>query len=173
MALLLELAERTAWWWAFDGAVIVCEAPVRLERDDRGRLHSARAQAIEYADGWGLYSWHGLRVDEDAILRLETLTVERILGEKNQEVMRGLIERVGAEWLFARAQAVVIDEKECGTLCRLALNGHEPLVVLRVRCPSTGRTYFLRVPPWMRTVESARAWTFDVPESEFAPLVET
>lgn len=36
----------------------------------------------------------------------------------------------------------------------------EPIAFLVVRCPSTGNDYVLFVPPEMKTVEQARAWTF-------------
>lgn len=38
---------------------------------------------------------------------------------------------------------------------------------------SGGKNYFIRVPKTMRTSREAVAWTFDKPESEYAPDVET
>jgi hypothetical protein len=50
----------------------------------------------------------------------------------------------------------------------------EPLMCLAVKCPSTGRDYFLRVPPTMRTCHQAAVWIagYDDP-SDYKPLVET
>ncbi|MBV9228911.1 MAG: hypothetical protein JOZ18_06330 [Chloroflexi bacterium] len=41
--------------------------PTRLEYDAQGRLHSATNTCIEYADGWGFYARHGVRVSDDTL----------------------------------------------------------------------------------------------------------
>ncbi len=43
----------------------------------------------------------------------------------------------------------------------------EPLVLLKVRCPSTSNLYTPRVPPAMRRARPAVAWTFGMAEEEF------
>jgi hypothetical protein len=59
-------------------------------------------------------------------------------------------------------------------LLRVELPGDEPLVTLSCFCPSTGRQYFLRVPPDIGSCRQAGAWIagFDDPD-EYQPLQET
>lgn len=44
---------------------------------------------------------------------------------------------------------------------------------LQVKDSSTGKTYFLKVPPTMRSVEEAKAWTFGLNPGEYNPEIET
>jgi len=60
-----------------------------------------------------------------------------------------------------------------GILYRIDLPGDEPLVMVYVKDPSTDRYYFIRVPPDMRTVKEAVAWTFGMDELDYQPKKET
>jgi hypothetical protein len=122
--------------------------------------------------------WRGVAVPGRVAFQPETLTVGEILEEPNAEVRRVMLERVGFDWFFERANAEVLDrDRDAGgdrRLLRVALAGDEPLVCLSVSCPSTGRQYALRVPPGMATCRQAAAWTagFDNPD-DYRPVVET
>jgi hypothetical protein len=122
--------------------------------------------------------WRGVPVDERIAFRPETITVAEILGERNAERRRVLLERFGFERFMREAGAVVVDQdRDPGgerQLLRLKLEGDEDLVCVSVSCPSTGRRYLLRVPPTMRTCRQAVAWTagFNDPK-RYNPLVET
>ena len=90
---LQKVAQNAGWWWAFKGAVVLTDRPAELHRDKDFRLHSEDGPAIRYRDGFGMYLWHGTRVPADLI---ETgWTTERIFQEKNTEVRRCAIERLG------------------------------------------------------------------------------
>jgi hypothetical protein len=122
--------------------------------------------------------WRGVPVDERIAFRPETITVAEVLGERNAERRRVLLERFGFERFMQEAGAAVVDrDRDAGgerQLLRLKLEGDEDLVCVAVNCPSTGRRYLLRVPPAMRTCRQAVAWTagFDDPKL-YRPLVET
>jgi len=59
-------------------------------------------------------------------------------------------------------------------LLRVPLVNDEPIVVVSIHCPSTGRQYLVRVPPATLTCHQAVAWTagFDNPD-DYAPVEET
>lgn len=126
-----------------------------------------------YPDGFGVWAWHGVQVPEQAIMRPDTLTGERILTEPNVEVRRAVIEALGYERFTALVKPKIIDEDIFGKLLRIELEDDEPLVAIHVTCPSTNRSYLLRVPPEMRSAQVAVAWTFDVPVEEYQPKKET
>ena len=94
----------------------------------------------------------------------------------------GMIDRLKAAMGFERflkeADAKVIHtDTDAGgkrQLLSVALTNDEPLVVVSVNCPSTGRHYLIRVPPTMKTCHQAIAWTagFDDPD-DYQPLAET
>jgi len=46
------------------------------------------------------------------------------------------------------------------------------IAFLQVKDSSTGKTYFLKVPPDMRDVQEAKAWTFGLSKKQYKPLME-
>ena len=144
--------------------------------------------AIEVADSgltalpWSLRStrlfWRGVHVPSDVAFHPESITVGEILAEKNAELRRVLLERIGLERFLSEAQPeeLNVDHDAGGErrLLRIRLLDGEDLVCVSVRCPSTGNHHLLRVPPHMRTCRQAIAWTagFDNPD-HYEPLQET
>lgn len=122
--------------------------------------------------------WRGVRVDARIAFFPEQLGAQEAMEQPNAEVRRVIIERMGFERFLKESGAVAIHEdRDAGGLRRLysvELPGDEPLVVVSVICPSTGRHYLIRVPPTMRTCRQAVAWTagFDN-EADYQPLAET
>lgn len=173
---LIGLRTHTAGWWLFRGVALLCRPPMRITFDPERRLHASDGMAVEYADGWGVYAWHGVNVPRQVICAPDSLTPEQILSERNVEVRRIMIERFGVDRLLSRARAKCLDMDQDGrrSLFLLPMHDDEPLVAVRVHCPSTGQVYFLRVPPEVRTCRAAVAWTFGFEQvEEYRPIVET
>lgn len=122
--------------------------------------------------------WRGVAISRRIIFEPETLTPDEIFNEKNAEVRRVMMERYGYENLMEAANAIVLDEDEDRggprRLLKVEIEDDEDLVVVDVRCPSTGHRFFLRVPPTMQSCHQAVAWTagFDDP-SLYNPQIET
>lgn len=153
---------------------------VRLERDERGRLHSEDGMAIRYANGWGIYCWHGVRLSEaqgeKIILHPEMLTRADWFGEQNAEVRRVIQERLGGGRFVALVGATTVHTDECGELVAVDLGREDPerrALYVHVKDASTDRENYLRVPPTMERACQAVAWTFDIPEAEYRPLQES
>jgi len=47
------------------------------------------------------------------------------------------------------------------------------IAFLQVKDSSSGKIYFLKVPPDMRSLQEAKAWTFGLEEDEYDPTIET
>jgi hypothetical protein len=122
--------------------------------------------------------WRGVPVTAQIAFFPETLRGVDILAERNAELRRVMIERVGFEKFLREVKAEVLDnDTDRGgerKLLRVALADDEPMVIVSVRCPSTARQYLIRVPPATKTCRQAVAWTagFDNPD-DYAPLQET
>ena len=102
------------------------------------------------------------------------LNAQHILKIKNMAVRRICLEEFGYAKFLAQLEHEVIDHK--GEYDLVRINWHsreEPICLVKVRCPSTGTFYVLRVPPSMKTVTKALAWTFGMKDKEYAPEVET
>jgi hypothetical protein len=122
--------------------------------------------------------WRGVPIDERIAFRPETITAAEVLAERNAEIRRVKLERMGLDRFVADAKPQILDEDTDpgGTrrLLRVEWEGDEPLVCVLVRCPSTGRLYALRVPPQTRSCRQAVAWVagFDNPD-DYRPIAET
>jgi hypothetical protein len=122
--------------------------------------------------------WNGIQVPDRVAFDPESITVTEILTERNAEMRRVLMERVGYEWFVDHARTVLVDEDAApgGTrrLLRIHFDGEEDYLFVEVRCPSTGSRYVLRVPPEMRTCQQAVAWTAGYSTAErYRPVQET
>jgi len=168
---VFSMAQACGWTWMTTSLAAITYRPIRISLDEKGYLHSGTGKAIEYPDGWGLYMWHGQSVPENIILQPNALTVDSALKEHHPEIRRAIIERIGLE-PFTRGR-MPFKSTSKGKLYRIILDYDEPLVVLEVTCPSTGKRHYLRIPPRIQSVKRAVAWTFDKDTLEYRPNIET
>ena len=171
-----EDLQSAGWIWWHEQVCALSDRPVHLCRDARGRLHRADGMAIEYSDGWGLHAWHGVRVPAQVIEQPATLTSQQILSEPNAEIRRVMVERLGLDRFLVMAKAKVLHTDQDGrrVLHRIDWENDEPIVAVQVQCPTTGQTYFLRVPPQIDRCDKAVAWTFGFERvADYHPLIET
>lgn len=122
--------------------------------------------------------WQGTAVDERTAFRPEDLKAVDILNVRNVTRRRVLLERFGLDRFVQEVGGLVIDrDRDAGgerQLLNIPLEGDEPVVALRVICPSTAHTYVLRVPPHIRTCRRAAAWLAGFEnEHDYRPLIET
>ena len=97
-----------------------------------------------------------------------------VMGVKNIEIRRIFLMELGYERLLAGVEHRILHQEGEQALVRIDLPGRdEAIVLVKVKCPSTGAFYVLRVPPQMRTVREAVAWTFDLSEAAYRPVQES
>ncbi|MEG5016131.1 leucine-rich repeat domain-containing protein [Microcoleus sp. B4-C2] len=58
------LFEHCGWIFPFEKICAVCDRPRHLRFDSENRLHAEEEPAIEFADGWNFYYYHGVRLPE-------------------------------------------------------------------------------------------------------------
>ena len=116
---LTHLVQSAGWTIPCKHICFVSERHTTLERDDKGRLHCLAGPAVRYPDGWSIYAVHGVRVPENVVMRPEQITVTAINAERNSEIKRVMIERLGWDRWSAECGAAVIDHDDrWGTLKR-------------------------------------------------------
>ncbi len=139
---------------------IVSDFPEVIKINERNQPHCEDGPSHRWRDGWSLWHINGVRVTEQIVMRPETLTVQQVEEEENEEVRRVMIERMG--WIRylkesgAKCQHHRLNERD---------NQREGLFVLKdgrkrfvVSDPSTGRRYALGVPREIETCEEAQMW---------------
>ncbi len=156
--------------WIARDAIHAVLARIRIDKPlgQGSRLHYDSAPAIQYEDGSGLFFWHGIRVPEQVITSPQTLEVNQVLGERNAEVRRAMIERYGLDRFVLDAGARTLNRWNDNELLVIDLpeDPDQRLVALKLRCPSTSAVYIIRVPPNQKTVRGALAWSFGLDRAE-------
>lgn len=120
--------------------------------------------------------WNDVPVDARVAFTPEQLSGREIMQLRNVQRRRVLLERIGIEKFLADVGGLVLDrDRDAGgerSLIRVPFDDDEDLVAVLVKCPSTGGSYALRVPPSIRTCREALAWTAGLSVSEYHPVQE-
>jgi hypothetical protein len=172
---LAHFNQMVSGYWLGTEIALLVRRPNVLSLDARGRLHSPTGRAISYHDGWGCYAWHGVRVPEQVILAPERLSRDDFLNERNGEVRRVIQERMGSRFV-PEMGGVVLDRGPQGTLYEVRLPADDPESTARyvlMQDASSGRQYFLRVPPRVQTAAEGVAWSYQLAAEEYGPAHET
>lgn len=158
-------------------SIFICRLPV-VKLDEMDRLHCDDGPALQFPDSYSIYAWRGIPVPREIIEDPQTLTSTRIDEERNIELRRTLIDKFGIARYLQETSAFIRDESELGTLYLKQLPGDEPIALVRVRnstaeADGTFKEYFLRVPPSIKSVREAIAWTFQLSSEQYSPDLET
>lgn len=180
----------------FENVCLVSERPVFLHLDSQGRLHSPQGPAVGYADGYGIYSWHGVSLQGGQswiIDHPDRISVSVVDSTPNLEVKRVMLDRFGVERYLLNGGARLIHADEFGKLYQKTLASTTMQITMVQVVNSTPepdgslKNYFLEVHPELRplrgpgnlgepqrlTARNAVASTFGLRGEEFWPLVET
>lgn len=96
------------------------------------------------------------------------IKADDVLKTRNQETKQRALRAMGYEEFVAEAKPTKLDEDGENSLLKI-----DDIVFVYVKDSSTPRRYLLRVPPQMKTVKEAVAWTFDRNAKEYNPIIET
>jgi hypothetical protein len=170
--LFQNIVEHCGWLVPYESICWVCDRPRHLSLDAQGRLHGEGITALEFADGFGLYAYQGLRLpDRYGRLHPHQWRANWLLNEPNAALRRVLIQGIGYGRLCQELEAEEIDSYRDYRLLELAIEDEldEPIYLLKMICPSTGFIYVVRVPPDIEDARSAVAWiNWDVDPETFS-----
>lgn len=108
------------------------------------------------------------------IIKTDQLTAKRVLLIENTEIRRIALEHLGYERFLSQVEHQVLERSGDQELVRIDWHkNEEPIFLVKVKCPSTGAFYTLRVPPNSKTIKAAIAWTFWLKSNEYKPERET
>jgi hypothetical protein len=176
------------WWWPYDGWCVVTERTAVVHTEaapgalyGEARIHNPRGMAVAYADGTGAYAWHGTPVPAWVITEP---TVERIQAERNIEVRRCAIERIGWDAYLNRAglRMVALAPDPGNPGCELQLYdlptdvwGAPARVLLTVNGSverdGSRRRYGLSVPADIDDPVAAAGWSYGLSGAQYAGLL--
>lgn len=176
---LFEFCKSAGWMLPYANCCWVSERMSSLYRDARGRLHNPSGSALSYPDGWAIHAIHGVRVPGELVERRDSITVEAIEDAENVEIRRVMILIYGTARYLKDCGAKLINKGKRGKLWRAERPGDDPLVMVEVKNASpepdgSYNTFFLRVPPHIKTAAQAVAWRFGFEVvRDYHPVIET
>ncbi|MEH2441909.1 DUF6745 domain-containing protein [Nostoc sp.] len=155
-----SLITECGWIFAFEKVTIICDRPLHLRFDNQNRLHAEGEPAIEFIDGYSLYSYHGVTLPEKyGKIHPQQWQSQWLLTEENAELRRVLIQGIGYARICQELQAIELDNWQEYTLLKIDNDvDEEPIYLLKMTCPSTSFIHALRVPPNMKSAREAIGW---------------
>ncbi len=155
-----SLIQECGWLFAYDDICIICDRPLHLRFDNQNRLHAEGEPAIEFIDGYSLYSYHGVTLPEKyGKIHPQQWQSQWLLTEENAELRRVLIQGIGYARICQELQAIELDFWKEYTLLKIDNDvDEEPIYLLKMTCPSTSFIHALRVPPNMNSAREAICW---------------
>jgi hypothetical protein len=183
---LKQILAECGWIFAFENVCYLCSRPTKLSLDSEHRLHAEAESAIEFSDGYKLYSYHGVTLPEKyGQIHPNQWQATWLLEEENAELRRVLIQGIGYAIICSELQATELDCWKEYTLLRIDadIDGFNPddfegerdapkkedIYLLKMTCPSTGHIHALRVPPDMTSAKEAIRWVnWDIDSEEFS-----
>jgi len=165
-----DLVQNCGWIFPYQQICLVCDRPRIVSLDEDALLHAEAAPAMEFADGFSIYTYHGIRLPEKyGKVPPDEWRSQWLLSEENAQLRMVLIQAIGYDRICHELQAVTIDSWQEYEL--LALNSEidiEPINLLKMVCPSTGKIHVLRVPPEINSAQSAIKWVnWDIDPLDF------
>lgn len=169
---LIQLGSEVGWVYSSKELIVLMKRPTRLSLDDQGRLHNENDSAIVYND-FGLCCWHGRIIPTYIVLNGPT-TLKTIAAERNIENRHIMIERMGHQRYVEESGLKPRQQDRYGVLYSNDID-YAVVKVLNSTPEPDGsyRTYWLNVPPTMKTAHEAVAWTFGLIPQTYHPLQET
>lgn len=195
--ILIDLAQNCFWALLYEKTVIMCARPSRLKLDQHWNISCEDGPALAWGGGMlstaemlsienpsnlpvpiqkriDFYALAGVDVPKRAIVAPESYSAKEIMDEMNQEVRRLLVKRYkgGPEKWMKDAGGRKMHQDSVGILWCLERRWERPLQMVEVlnstpEPDGSVRTYFLRVPPEIKTAREGIAWTFNMTEKEY------
>jgi len=142
-----------------ENVAFVCVRPSLVKRNNEGDLHCVDGPAIAWPDGYQEYALNGVWMEEEVVLTpAEKLNPHSVLKEKNAEVRREIIRKIGVERYVTKVGAKVIDKQGDYELIAIDLKDGRYRPYLKMRNPSIKTWHVEGVHPDIKTVEEAINW---------------
>lgn len=162
---LLRLYSEIGWMIPYENVCVLSEKPIKYHINDRAEFHHETEKALEFKDGFGIYSFNGVSVPDFIIEHPETITAKHIKRESNLEIRRIMIDRMGINKYLEAVHAKVIDmdslyvfkDGDDRTMPRALMEDDEGNKYLVGTDGSTERVYYMRVPPQAMTCKEAHS----------------
>lgn len=157
--LLIGFLKNIIFCVPYDGIFFMSKKPININWKNK-LLHCENGPAIEFKDGYGLWALNGVTVTKEVVeTPADKLDPKLILNEKNAEVRREIVRKIGIERIVKELKAKVINRWYDYELLELPIDGMSIKArYLKMINPSIGTIHIEGVPPDIETCEQALCW---------------
>jgi hypothetical protein len=151
------LAHNSGWHYMFNECAIICDRASEIHIE-QNVLHNDEGPAIAYADDVKIFAIGGHIVTEQIVMFPETITLDQIDNEADQETKRIMIQRYGVAKYLTETGAKVIDSDRLnleGSSMRTLMEDNKGHRWLIGTDGSTGRVYYMSAPIDANTCKEA------------------
>jgi len=156
---LWKISQSANWLLPYQDICFISERHNICELKDQ-KLHCSTGPAIQYPDFWSIYALNGVRVTKEIVeTPAEQLDPNLILTEKNAEIRREIVRKIGVERICQKLQTKTRDKWNGYELLELPIPEMETKAVyLKMRNPSIGTYHLEGIPPEITTCQQALRW---------------
>jgi len=163
--MLLTVYSETAWMIPYENVCVISEKPLKFHINERVEFSHEEERALEFKDGFGIYSINGVTIPDFIIEDASKITAKLIKKEQNLEIRRIMIDRMGISKYLDEVRAKVLDMDmiyvfkagDDRTMPRALMLDDEGNKYLVGTDGSTERVYYMRVPPMVMTCKEAHS----------------
>jgi hypothetical protein len=159
LKIIEEAANNYHCLWLFDKIAFVSEFPLYIKTNSNKQLHSDGSPAMEYKMDYKLWFLNGVAVTQEiAETPREELNAKIILTERNAEVRREIVRKIGIEKVINSLDCQVLDKKDNYELLSVDLQDGRLRPYLKMLNPSINTWHIEGVHPNCKTVEESLNW---------------
>ena len=149
------MSKNAGWWYPCKDICFISERH-NICRIKDNKIHCDGGPAISYPDGWSIWALNGVRVSKElAEASAEKLDPKILLTEKNAEIRREIVRKIGIERIIQTLGAKVLDKQAGYELLELDAGAGRRWTYLKMKNPSIGCYHLEGVPPKTKTVAEA------------------
>lgn len=169
----LEASEAGLWlFFVTEKCVVAVPRPSLLISGNR--LHCDDGPAVSWPKGDRYWFLHGVQVTRQIVeTPAEELDPRLLLKERNAEVRREIVRKIGIERASQRLTTKILDRQGDYELLNLDLGDGRSRPYLKMRNPSLGVWHIEGVAPHITTVQQAINWRAGHEETIWKPEVLT
>ena len=134
--------------------IICCPRPCMSIVDNR--LHNPKGPAVFWPSGEKYFFLSGVKVPEELVMTpAEKLDPKMLFAEKNAEVRREIVRKIGMERIILKCGATTLDKDGDYELLEFDIGDNRKRPYLKMRNPSIATWHIEGVAPGTKTVEEA------------------
>jgi len=105
-----SLIKLCGWIFPYKNTCLVSERPIKLSFDSQNHFHALGSPAIEFADGFCVYAYHGVRLPQKyGALHPNKWQTQWLIEEKNTELLNVLIHGIFYETVTRELELLKTD----------------------------------------------------------------